>query len=648
MSTCCLGCNKLKFVGPATYLTKFHNKNASIVMPIETSKSSTQFFSREFIYFLEVPAVSFLLKPQRHSASELTADLFKSVLSTWPLFITALLMAIIAGIAIWMMDTWFNVLEFPRSFLRGPFEGFWWAFVSMTTVGYGDRAPKSYIARIFAVIWIFLGVTIFSMYSAALTSALTKKVVVTRDSLSGKKIAVVNTTAASHAAARRENAEIKGYGGIDEIIRALKKGEADGAAFDDNVANFFSAKIKKALPDFEFRHRVAMSGTAYGITIKDVGLPKGSMKYFFKTFFDNNEDQREAIIAQAMAGVKKIESKQTEETTSVFSHESPIFIVTLFCLLGIGGCLFVGGLFIQFIVFRKKKRAPKPKATKGFDFCNGKEDKDNAMTMDEVEAAFVDDVKQVCRKWRKRIESKANHKPCGEAKVKELFTSLGIQFTALELDKEANGDAIQNALAEKTGQKTVPNVFAKGTHIGGADNVVTMHNQGQLWPMVRDDKYEYDLLVIGGGSGGLACSKEAAALGAKVAVCDFVKPTPKGTSWGLGGTCVNVGCIPKKLMHQAALLGEAVKDARKFGWEFSEQVNHSWAKMTEAVQNHIGSLNWNYRVQLREKSVKYLNAYAELVDNHTVKDFVRIRIDAFGSFDFHPNSHCEQKSPGYC
>ena len=53
---------------------------------------------------------------------------------------------------------------------------------------YGDRAPKSYIARVFAVIWIFLGVTIFSMYSAALTSALTKKVVVTSDSLSGKKV----------------------------------------------------------------------------------------------------------------------------------------------------------------------------------------------------------------------------------------------------------------------------------------------------------------------------------------------------------------------------------------------------------------------------------------------------------------------------
>ena len=103
MSTCCLGCNNIKFVGPNDYLTKFHNQNASVIMPIETSKSSTQFFGRDFLYLLEVPAVSFLLKPQRHSASELTADLFKSVLSTWPLFITALLMAVIAGIAIWMM-----------------------------------------------------------------------------------------------------------------------------------------------------------------------------------------------------------------------------------------------------------------------------------------------------------------------------------------------------------------------------------------------------------------------------------------------------------------------------------------------------------------------------------------------------------------
>ena len=54
---------------------------------------------------------------------------------------------------------------------------------------------------------------------------------------------------------------------------------------------------------------------------------------------------------------------------------------------------------------------------------------------------------------------------------------------------------------------------------------------------------------------------------------DFVTPTPIGTTWGLGGTCVNVGCIPKKLMHQASILGENLKDAKEFGWQLSEGKN---------------------------------------------------------------------------
>lgn len=66
----------------------------------------------------------------------------------------------------------------------------------------------------------------------------------------------------------------------------------------------------------------------------------------------------------------------------------------------------------------------------------------------------------------------------------------------------------------------------------------------------KSGSFEYDLIVIGGGSGGLACAKEAARFGRRVACLDYVKPSPRGSKWGLGGTCVNVGCIPKKLMHQ--------------------------------------------------------------------------------------------------
>jgi thioredoxin reductase (NADPH) len=65
--------------------------------------------------------------------------------------------------------------------------------------------------------------------------------------------------------------------------------------------------------------------------------------------------------------------------------------------------------------------------------------------------------------------------------------------------------------------------------------------------------------------------QEAASLGKKVAVCDFVVPSPQGTVWGLGGTCVNVGCIPKKLMHKAAIIGGDLKDAGAFGWDIPEE-----------------------------------------------------------------------------
>jgi len=134
--------------------------------------------------------------------------------------------------------------------------------------------------------------------------------------------------------------------------------------------------------------------------------------------------------------------------------------------------------------------------------------------------------------------------------------------------------------------------------------------------------YDFDCIVVGGGSGGLAFAQEAAKYAKKkIAVLDFVKPSPQGTSWGLGGTCVNVGCIPKKLMHYAAVIGEVhLKDSKHYGWQLdAHSVQHDWMKMKEAVQDHIGSLNWGYRTALRDKGVEYINALATFIDPHTIE-----------------------------
>lgn len=112
------------------------------------------------------------------------------------------------------------------------------------------------------------------------------------------------------------------------------------------------------------------------------------------------------------------------------------------------------------------------------------------------------------------------------------------------------------------------------------------------------EEYDFELFVIGGGSGGLACAKQAASLGARVGLADFVTPSPHGTSYGLGGTCVNVGCIPKKLLHIAAHRAETLREAHDFGFEGPgrEDVTANWGKLIESVDMYIRKLNWNYKV----------------------------------------------------
>jgi thioredoxin/glutathione reductase (selenoprotein) len=146
-----------------------------------------------------------------------------------------------------------------------------------------------------------------------------------------------------------------------------------------------------------------------------------------------------------------------------------------------------------------------------------------------------------------------------------------------------------------------------------------------------DHGYDYDLVVIGGGSGGMAAAKEAALLGAKVACLDFVKPSPQGTTWGLGGTCVNVGCIPKKLFHIGAQVRESIKeDSDAFGIAVggkpaegqelkAPDTEMQWESLKDNVQGYIRSLNFKYRVRLREKNVSYLNKLAKFTGKHSIE-----------------------------
>jgi thioredoxin reductase (NADPH) len=160
--------------------------------------------------------------------------------------------------------------------------------------------------------------------------------------------------------------------------------------------------------------------------------------------------------------------------------------------------------------------------------------------------------------------------------------------------------------------------WARGGHTSSFD--VSAARDGDAFGL---HEFDYDVVVIGGGSGGLAAAKRAAANGARVALCDFVNPTKHGTTWGIGGTCVNVGCIPKKLMHTSALIHETVNhDAAHYGHETADGKPPSsivkWETLQANAENYIRSICFGYTTDLRSKDVKYMNAFARFVEPHVI------------------------------
>ena len=119
---------------------------------------------------------------------------------------------------------------------------------------------------------------------------------------------------------------------------------------------------------------------------------------------------------------------------------------------------------------------------------------------------------------------------------------------------------------------------------------------------------EFDLIVIGGGSGGLAAAQRAAEYGARVALVE---------SHRLGGTCVNVGCVPKKVMWNAADLAEGLRDAPDYGFELSAG-GHDWPLLKEKRDAYILRLNGIYEANLSKRNVSLIRARASFADARTV------------------------------
>ena len=121
-------------------------------------------------------------------------------------------------------------------------------------------------------------------------------------------------------------------------------------------------------------------------------------------------------------------------------------------------------------------------------------------------------------------------------------------------------------------------------------------------------EYDYDLYVIGAGSGGVRCARMSASYGARVAVAEELY---------LGGTCVNVGCVPKKLFSYGSHYPAAFEDAAGYGWNVGESTL-DWKRLIKNKNREIERLNGIYRTILGDSDVTIHEARASLKDAHTV------------------------------
>jgi glutathione reductase (NADPH) len=119
---------------------------------------------------------------------------------------------------------------------------------------------------------------------------------------------------------------------------------------------------------------------------------------------------------------------------------------------------------------------------------------------------------------------------------------------------------------------------------------------------------DFDLFVIGGGSAGVRCARIAAGHGARVGIAEE-------RFWG--GTCVNVGCVPKKLLVQAGEYGAFADDAAGFGWQIKKGP-HDWAKLIAAKDREIGRLNTIYKRLLNGAGARVFEARAVFDGPHTL------------------------------
>ena len=348
LNGCCGDCVSYTIANKISQISQINTsiiQTSDYIFPILAYESVNQLYGLYYIPVLQVPSgFYFTLSVTKQ---EKMVKLIMGCLSMWPLLVICLLMACISGFIVWVMERNVNTGEFPKHFHAGMSEGFWWSFVSMTTVGYGDKSPRSCKGRIFAVLWILVGITVFSIFTGSLTNHIETIHSPETPSLLGKKVGGLEhnfhdaTMVAQHGGFLQVIKYNNTILAIVELIKSLQRKEIDGFILSRPSYYFFSLLIKKKkykeqaarIKNLEMdktEKQYLAEKLTLGMLVKNVD----NYEYFRKYFEDNWLQIQDCNAFNLNFKAKKFERKSSSSFEGLFYD----FLYGILVILAIIGC----------------------------------------------------------------------------------------------------------------------------------------------------------------------------------------------------------------------------------------------------------------------------------------------------------------------
>lgn len=402
---CCGACVELKYKTPVNNsedLKEELTKNDThLSFPIYGKMTVTKYQNLPYFPLIESPGVIYLQKMQ--DPANAAEAVMTAVLQGWPVLVLTLIMAALSGIVMWALDSYWNPDQFPSSFFKGAWEGFWWAFVSMTTVGYGDRAPRSFVARVFAFFWVLVGLVIISIFTATVTTSLTALSLSNDITLYGSTVVALNNTAEQRYGIKN-SAIVKVRGNVEAMKTAIldKEDKITGGLIDSYVAGAFSSLLDQSTGlrvgtvfDYQFAYGFAISST----------LNENTFQKCMRRALSTKESEIIASIQKEMKALPESSKSAAEEKSSnLFDPKSKIFQTAVFTCLGLIAFFTIIGVAWEYFYYRPKQPKKSKTIVERPLSPHTTFEELVAAQAQELEDAMITEVMAFYKTWSKKLE----------------------------------------------------------------------------------------------------------------------------------------------------------------------------------------------------------------------------------------------------